>query len=120
MRDSGCPPSPRLIYGLGDWGAASASTARTLFWFYFTVTVVGVDVGLAGVAFIIGRFWDGVNDPLIGILSDRFRSRWGRRRPFMLLGALPFGVGFFLMFSPPPVRGACGGRPLLRGHLHPL
>lgn len=96
------PLFTKAIYGLGDWGASSATTARSLFWLFFTVSVVGVDVGLAGVAFIIGRLWDGINDPLVGILSDRLRSRWGRRRPFMLLGALPFGVGFFLMFSPPP------------------
>ncbi|RME63656.1 MAG: MFS transporter [Caldilineae bacterium] len=95
----------KFIYGLGDWGAASATTARSLFWLYFTVTVVGVDVGLAGVAFIIGRVWDGINDPLVGLISDRFQSRWGRRRPFMLVGAIPFGVGFYLMFSPPPVEG---------------
>ncbi|RLT41434.1 MAG: hypothetical protein DWI57_06955 [Chloroflexi bacterium] len=100
--------SPRLsiftkaIYGLGDWGASSATTARSLFWLFFIVSVVGVDVGVAGGAFIVGRVWDGINDPLVGILSDRLRSRWGRRRPFMLLGAVPFGVGFWLMFSPAP------------------
>ncbi len=99
------PTFTKAIYGLGDWGAASAATARNLFWLFFIVSVVGVDISLAGVAFIIGRFWDGINDPLVGILSDRFRSRWGRRRPFMLLGAVPFGVGFFLMFSPPPFEG---------------
>ncbi|MBX2998785.1 MAG: glycoside-pentoside-hexuronide (GPH):cation symporter [Caldilineaceae bacterium] len=92
----------KAIYGLGDWGASSATTARSLFWLFFIVSVVGVDVGLAGIAFIIGRIWDGINDPLVGTLSDRFRSRWGRRRPFMLLGAVPFGVGFFLMFNRPP------------------
>lgn len=92
----------KAIYGLGDWGASSATTARSLFWLFFIVSVVGVDVGIAGLAFIIGRLWDGINDPLVGTLSDRFRSRWGRRRPFMLLGAIPFGLGFFLMFNRPP------------------
>ncbi|MCB0116236.1 MAG: MFS transporter, partial [Caldilineaceae bacterium] len=92
----------KAIYGLGDWGASSATTARSLFWLFFIVSVVGVDVELAGLAFVIGRIWDGINDPLVGMLSDRMRTRWGRRRPFMLLGALPFGVGFFLMFNPPP------------------
>ncbi|MBI1297357.1 MFS transporter [bacterium] len=92
----------KAVYGLGDWGASSATTARSLFWLFFIVSVVGVDIQLAGLAFVIGRIWDGINDPLVGTLSDRLRSRWGRRRPFMLLGALPFGVGFFLMFNPPP------------------
>lgn len=92
----------KFIYGLGDWGAASATTARSLFWLFFTVSVIGVDIQLAGFAFIIGRIWDGINDPLVGMLSDRYRSRWGRRRPFMLIGAIPFGVGFFLMFNQPP------------------
>lgn len=105
------PSRPRLstftkaVYGLGDWGASSATTARSLFWLFFVVSVIGVDVGVAGIAFVIGRVWDGINDPLVGILSDRLRSRWGRRRPFMLLGAIPFGVGFWLMFSPPPFTG---------------
>jgi GPH family glycoside/pentoside/hexuronide:cation symporter len=90
------------MYGLGDWGASSATTARNLFWLFFIVSVVGLDVGLAGFAFIIGRIWDGINDPLMGTISDRIRTRWGRRRPFMLLGAIPFGLGFFLMFNRPP------------------
>ncbi len=92
----------KFIYGLGDWGAASATTARNLFWLFFIVSVVGVEVQLAGIAFIIGRIWDAINDPLIGSISDRVSSRWGRRRPFLLFGALPFGIGFFLMFNGSP------------------
>jgi GPH family glycoside/pentoside/hexuronide:cation symporter len=99
------PTLIKAVYGLGDWGAASATTARSLFWLFFIVSVVGVDLRLAGIAFIIGRVWDAINDPLVGTLSDRFRSRWGRRRPFMALGAIPFGLGFFAMFAPPPVSG---------------
>lgn len=98
----------KFVYGLGDWGAASATSARNLYWLFFIVSVVGVDIKLAGLAFIIGRIWDAVNDPLIGILSDRLRTRWGRRRPFLLLGALPFGLGFWLMFSGSPFDSQLG------------
>ncbi len=58
---------------------------------------------LAGWAVAIGRVWDAINDPLLGVLSDRIRSRWGRRRVLLLLGAVPLGLAFMLMWAIPPL-----------------
>jgi len=101
------PPRPlsirqKLVYGLGDWGTSAATTVRNVFWFFFLTSVVGMNAGLAGSIFLIGRLWDAINDPLIGTLSDRLNSRWGRRRPFLLFGAIPFGLTFVLLFIVPP------------------
>ncbi|HET6446343.1 MAG TPA: MFS transporter [candidate division Zixibacteria bacterium] len=93
----------KLIYGLGDWGTSAATAARSLFWLYFLISVVGLNAGIAGVVILIGRIWDSVNDPLIGSLSDRIDTRWGRRRPFLLFGAIPFGLSFFFLFIQPPI-----------------
>ncbi|MDT8306788.1 MAG: glycoside-pentoside-hexuronide (GPH):cation symporter [Anaerolineae bacterium] len=92
----------KLAYGLGDWGTSAATTVRNVFWFFFLTSVVGMDAALAGSIFLIGRIWDAINDPLIGMLSDRVRTRWGRRRPFLLFGAIPFGIAFVLLFLVPP------------------
>lgn len=100
------PTRTKFIYGLGEWGIASASTVRSLFWFLFLTNVVGLDAGLAGLVVLVGRLWDSINDPLIGALSDRLRTRWGRRRPFLLFGAAPLGFAFFLMFYVPPFNNA--------------
>lgn len=100
------PTRTKFIYGLGEWGIASASTVRSLFWFVFLTNVVGLDAGLAGFVVLVGRLWDSINDPLIGALSDRLRTRWGRRRPFLLFGAAPLGFAFFLMFYVPPFNTA--------------
>jgi glycoside/pentoside/hexuronide:cation symporter, GPH family len=98
--------STKFIYGLGDWGASAASTTRNIFWFVFLTNVVGLNAGMAGVVVLIGRIWDSINDPLIGTLSDRLHSRWGRRRPFLLFGSIPFAFSFFLMFVVPPFESA--------------
>jgi GPH family glycoside/pentoside/hexuronide:cation symporter len=92
----------KFIYGLGDWGTSASTAARNLFWPFFLVSVVGLRVELAGVVYLVGRIWDSINDPLIGTLSDRLDTRWGRRRPLLLFGAVPFGVGFILLFIVPP------------------
>lgn len=98
----------KFIYGLGDWGTAASSTVKNAFWFVFLTSVVGIGPGIAGTVFLVGKLWDAVNDPLIGMLSDRLKTRWGRRRPFLLFGAIPFGISFFLLFLVPPFESQIG------------
>jgi len=64
--------------------------------------VVGLDPRLASIAALVGIIWDAINDPLVGVLTDRMRSRWGRRRPFLLFFAIPFGASFVLLWWAPP------------------
>jgi GPH family glycoside/pentoside/hexuronide:cation symporter len=96
------PRSLRFIYGSGDWGRASFNTLRTIFYAIFLTDVVGLDPRLASVAAFIGILWDAVNDPVVGGISDRVRSRWGRRRPFLLIFSLPFALAFVLLWWAPP------------------
>jgi glycoside/pentoside/hexuronide:cation symporter, GPH family len=92
----------KLAYGSGDWSEASYGTLRQIFYAIFLTDVVGLEPRLASLAALIGIIWDAVNDPLVGILTDRMRSRWGRRRPFLLFFAIPFGTSFLLLWWAPP------------------
>ena len=92
----------RLIYGSGDWSMSSFGTLRQIFYAIFLTDVVGLDARLASVAALVGIVWDAINDPVIGTLSDRVRTRWGRRRPFLLFFAIPFGLCFMLLWWAPP------------------
>ncbi len=92
----------KLAYGAGDASISLTVTVVGAYYAIFLTDVVGLPAGLAAIALFAGRSWDYVNDPLIGYLSDRTRSRWGRRRPFLLFGALPLGVAFALMWWRPP------------------
>ncbi len=92
----------KIMYGVGDGGINLADTVVGLLFAIFLTDVVGLRPGLAAVALFIGRTSDYINDPIIGYLSDRTRSRWGRRRPFILFGMLPFLLVYMLMWWKPP------------------
>jgi len=91
----------KIGYALGDMGISISYFAVGFFFIYYLTDIVGMDPFLAGLAFFIGKLWDGVNDPLMGILSDRTRSRFGRKRVYVLFGALPMAVSFILLWMIP-------------------
>jgi len=92
----------KLIFGSGDWSVASFGTLRQIFYAIFLTDVVGLEARLASIAVLLGTLWDAINDPLVGRLSDRVRTRWGRRRPFLLFFAIPYGLGFLILWWTPP------------------
>jgi glycoside/pentoside/hexuronide:cation symporter, GPH family len=92
----------RWIYGSGDIGFSLTSTIIAAYFAIYLTDVVGIAPAVAAASIFIGRTWDYINDPLVGYISDRTRTRWGRRRPFLLFGALPFGLVFTLMWWKPP------------------
>ncbi|MEM7761907.1 MAG: MFS transporter, partial [Cyanobacteria bacterium P01_A01_bin.40] len=82
-------------------GPAITANILVFFLLYFFTNVAGLPAGLAGSILAIGKVGDAINDPIAGILSDRTRTRWGRRIPWMLFGAIPFGIFFFLQWIVP-------------------
>jgi GPH family glycoside/pentoside/hexuronide:cation symporter len=91
----------KLLYGSGDWGLSSIGMMRSIFYALYLTDVVGIEPRLASLGALVGIVWDAVNDPLIGMLSDRMQTRWGRRRPFLLWFAFPFGLSFVILWSAP-------------------
>lgn len=91
----------KVAYGAGDLGPAITANIMAFFLLVFFTNVAGIRPGVAGTILLIGKIWDAVNDPIIGVLSDRTQSRWGRRLPWLLYGAVPFGLLFFLQWLVP-------------------
>jgi len=92
----------KLLYPTGDLSTSIPLAILMFFQLYFLTDVAQLRPDLAGWAVGIGKVWDAVNDPLFGLVSDRIRTRWGRRRVFLLFGAVPLGLTFMLMWLVPP------------------
>lgn len=88
-------------YGVGSLGTSIFSTVPGLLLLFFMTDTLGISPGFAGLTASLPKLWDLVADPLTGGLSDRTRSAWGRRRPYLLAGAFLLPVFFTLTFSVP-------------------
>ncbi|NLE43156.1 MAG: MFS transporter [Chloroflexi bacterium] len=99
------PRRTKLAYAVGEIGYTLGPGTVIAFWYTFFLTdVARLNLGLVSLFWFLVTLWDAVNDPVFGFLSDRTRSRWGRRRPYLLFGALPLGAIFVLLWLVPPVQ----------------
>lgn len=91
----------KLSYGVGDFGSAITTNLLSFYLLFFFTNIAGIPPGKAGVILLVGKLWDGINDPMIGALSDGTRSVLGRRLPWMIYSAIPLGITFALQWLIP-------------------
>lgn len=93
--------STKFFYLFGDIGISLCLSTVAFFILFFYADVARIDPALVGTVLLLGKIWDAVNDPLFGWLSDRTKSRFGRRKFYLYLGTLPFGLSFALLWLIP-------------------
>jgi sugar (glycoside-pentoside-hexuronide) transporter len=100
-------PGPLLVrnklgFALGDHTINLSLSALSLFYLFFLTQVVGLRPTLASAVLLLGRAVDAFTDPAMGRISDRTRWGWGRRRPYFVIGAIPFGLSFAALWMQVP------------------
>jgi len=90
----------KLAYGAGSMPYAVKDAAFGTFVLFYYTQVLGLSGTYTGLAIFLSVLWDAVSDPLIGAWSDRLHTRWGRRHPLLVAGALPLGLSFVMLFCP--------------------
>lgn len=88
-------------FGMGSFAQWFINSAFNVWVFAFYFTAVGLPVGWIMLAYILWTFWNAVNDPLLGYISDRTRTKWGRRKPFIILGTIPILIIEIILWIPP-------------------
>ena len=89
----------KLLFAAGGAQEATVTAGGVITIIYYN-QVLGLSPSLCGLAFMVAMIFDAVSDPLIGAISDNFKSRFGRRHPFMFFSAIPLALGFYLLYQP--------------------
>ncbi|SFR39912.1 glycoside/pentoside/hexuronide:cation symporter, GPH family [Robiginitalea myxolifaciens] len=95
----------KLAYGAGDFASSMFWKLFSMFLLFFYTDVFGISAATVGTMFLVTRIWDAVNDPVMGVICDRTRSRWGKFRPYLLYLAIPFALIGVLTFTNPGLSG---------------
>ncbi|MFH1362362.1 MAG: MFS transporter [bacterium] len=94
----------KLAYSFGAVATALSYQAFSTYIIFFYVDIVKLPPHLAATGMVIYAIWNAINDPLVGYLSDHTHSRWGRRIPYIVFGAIPFGFVSYMLWRPPFVE----------------
>lgn len=92
----------QLAYGAADFGPSMAGNMLIVFFFFFLTNIARLPASMAGTILLFSNFWSAVSVLIVGTLSDRTQSRWGRRRIWMISSAPILGISFFLLWWVPP------------------
>jgi len=90
----------RYIFASGDLFGGGAQVIINFYFLIFLTDVVKIRPSLAGIVIMVAQVWDAISDPMMGMITDRTRTRWGRRRPYFLTGFFGIIASFFLIWYP--------------------
>lgn len=108
MQEGKLPLKVKLGFGACDAGGNILFTVVGILLLNFFTDTVGISAAWAGIIVAVGKIWDAITDPFIGYWSDRTRSRWGRRRPWILFGSVPLMISFAVLFYNPQISHETG------------
>ncbi|MCH7695040.1 MAG: MFS transporter [Proteobacteria bacterium] len=91
----------KIGYAIGAYGLILFWSGASLFMLYYYTDVLLIKPETAGLIFLLAMIWDGITDPVMGMIADRTRTRWGQYRPYLLFGAIPLAISYYLAFSIP-------------------
>lgn len=94
----------KIGYGFGDMASSMFWKLFTSYLLIFYTDVFGLPAAIVGTLFLITRIWDSLSDLIMGAIADRTTSRWGKFRPYLLWGAIPFGIIGVLTFTTPSLN----------------
>lgn len=90
----------KAVFGMGDWLNTMTYGMMGAFLMYFYSDVIVIPLGVVTTVMSLSKLWDAINDPVIGIIIDKTRSRWGVYRPWLLFSSIPFAIIAILCFAP--------------------
>ena len=89
-----------IFFCLATFGTGALNGMVNGYLLIYYTSVLGISPIVTGTMFLIAKLWDGINDPLMGVIVDKTKSKYGKMKPYLLFGAVPFGIIVFTMFLP--------------------